>query len=106
MFPVGVYLFLAFIDINLMWYAMFEKGADYYKDLMALGIATLITVYMSVAATSGTVMLSSTEVMHDPALMWIGIIIAVAQGFIFCIEVLETIVDYYANKHPRLITNE
>ena len=104
MFPVGVYLFLAFIDINLMWYAMFEKGADYYKDLMALAIATTMTFYMAVAAVSGSVQLSTSTVMHDPALMWIGIIIGVAQAFILVIEIIETVQDYYAQRMQRLIS--
>lgn len=104
MYSLGLYLFLAFIDINLTWYAMFEKGADYYKDLMALGLATFITVYLAVAAASGTVLLSSTTQLEDAGLMWIGIIIAVAQGFILVLEIIETIQDYYAQKMRSMIS--
>jgi hypothetical protein len=104
MYSLALYLFLALIDINLTWYAVFEKGSDYYKDLIALGIATFISVYMAVAASSGTVMLSSTTYLSDAGLMWIGIIIAVAQGFILLLEIIETIQDYYAQKVQRLIS--
>jgi hypothetical protein len=104
MYSIGIFLFIAVIDVLFTNYALSEKGADYYKDLIALGIATFLTVYLALAASSGTVMLTATTYLMDAGLMWIGFIIATAQGFILLLEVIETVQDYYAQKMQRLIS--
>ena len=123
MYSLGIYLCIAFIDIVLTVYAMWKKGADYYKDLIALGAAVFITLYLAMAAVSGTVILTSSHVqtiatvgdtstvvyappvvMQDDGLMWIGIIVATIQGFFLAFEIVETVEDYYAQKAENLIS--
>jgi hypothetical protein len=123
MYSLGIFLFIAFIDVALTLYAILKKGADYYKDLIALAAATFITVYLAIAAVSGTVILSSSHVqtiatvgdtstvvyapatvIQDDGLMWIGIIIAVIQGIFLLLEIVETVEDYYAQKAESLIS--
>ena len=62
MYSLGIYLCIAFIDIVLTIYAVMKKNSDYYKDLIALGAATFITLYLAIAAVSGTVILSASHV--------------------------------------------
>jgi hypothetical protein len=100
-----------------------KKNSDYYKDLIALGAATFITLYLAIAAVSGTVILSSSHVqtiatvgdtstvvyapatvIQDDGLMWIGVIIAVIQGLFLMFEIVETVEDYYAQKAESLIS--
>ena len=104
MYPVGVFLFLAVIDMFMTWYGVVEKGADYYKDLIALGIAAFMTVYLSLACVSGTVMLTDTTQLNDAGLMWLGFIIAIAQGIILLLEYIEAREDREAQKQERLIS--
>jgi hypothetical protein len=122
MYSLGIYLCIAFIDIVLTVYAVLKKNADYYKDLIALGAAAFITVYLALAATSGTVILTSSHVqtiatvgdtstvvyappivMQDDGLMWIGFVIAAIQGIFLLFEIVETVEDYYAQKADRLL---
>lgn len=103
MYPVGVFLFIAVIDMFMTWYGVVEKGADYYKDIAALIIATFMTVYLSLASVSGTVMLTSVTYLNDPGLMWMGFIIAAAQGYFTLMEYLEAREDREKEKRDRLI---
>ena len=123
MYSLGIYLCIAFIDIVLTIYAVMKKNSDYYKDLIALGAATFITLYLAIAAVSGTVILSASHVqtiatigdtstvvyapptvIQDDGLMWIGIIVAVIQGLFLLFEIVETVEDYYAQKAENLIS--
>ena len=103
MYPSGIFLFIAVIDMFMTWYGVVEKGADYYKDLIALGVATFLTVYLSLASVSGTVMITTSSFMQDDGLMWIGFIIATAQGLFTLMEILEAVQDYRTQKRERLL---
>jgi len=104
MYPVGIFLFIAVIDMFLTWYGVVENGADYYKDLVAVSIATFLSVYLAVASVSGTVLLTSEpSYLLDNGLMWIGILIATAQGYITVMAIMEAIQDYREQQHARLI---
>ena len=124
MYPLGVYLFIGVIDAAVTIYSISSKGTQYYKDLIALGIATFLTVYLAIAAVSGTVIISDGHaitsfddglgntttayttpvVMQDDGLMWIGIIVAAIQGLFLLFEIVETVEDYYAQKAENLIS--
>jgi hypothetical protein len=123
MYPIAIYLAVGLIDIGFTIYGVLGRGADYYKDLIALGVATFITVYLALAATSGTVIVSDGHVMissedglgnttttysdpsimQDDGLMWIGFVIAAIQGIFLLFEIVETVEDYYAQKAERLL---
>jgi arginine exporter protein ArgO len=103
MYPVGVFLFIAVIDMFLTWYGVVENGADYYKDIIAMSIATFLSVYLAVASVSGTVLLTSSPTyLQDNGLMWIGILVAVAQGYITVMAIMEAVQDYREQRHARL----
>lgn len=108
MYSENIFLFVAVIDILLTFYAVSSKKSDYYKDLIALGLATFLSVYLAQAAASGVVILNgptTQSYLMDAGLMWIGYLIAVCQGFILLLEGIETVQDYYAQKKmARLIT--
>src|SRR5512138_1485503 len=90
MYTTDIYLFIGVVDILLTIYAVLAKGTDYYKELIALFIAGILSVYLGVAATTGTVILSdSNGYLNDAGLMWVGIIIAATQGFFLLMEFLE-----------------
>lgn len=103
MYTASIFLFIGVIDVLLTWYAVTNKGVDYYKDLMALGLATFLTVYLAYSSAAGVVMITDTGYLMDGGLMWIGYLIAAAQGFILILEVIETVQDYYAQRMQRLI---
>jgi hypothetical protein len=105
MYSVGIFLFIAVIDIFMTWYAVVEKGADYYKDLVALFIASFLSMYLAICTVSGTVMMTSAPTFLDDAgLMWIGIIVAAAQGVFLLVEIVEAVQDYREQKKERLIS--
>lgn len=104
MYPVGIFLFIAVIDMFLTWYGVVENGADYYKDLIAVSIATFLSVYLAIASVSGTVLLTSLpSYLQDDGLMWIGILVAAAQGYITLMAIMEAIQDYRDQKREKLI---
>jgi arginine exporter protein ArgO len=104
MYPVGVFLFVAVIDMFLTWYGVVENGADYYKDLIAVSIATFLSVYLAVASVSGTVLLTSApSYLQDAGLMWLGIIVATAQGYITVMAIMEAVEDYRDQKREKLM---
>lgn len=106
MYPVGVFLFIAVIDMFLTWYGVVEKGADYYKDIAALVIATFLTAYLAIVSVSGTVMLTSTTYLNDAGLMWIGFIVAATQAYITLMEYLEAREERETEKRERLLNPE
>jgi arginine exporter protein ArgO len=104
MYSVGVFLFIAVIDVFMTWYGVVEKGSDYYKDLIALFLATFLSLYLAICSVSGTVLLTSAPTyLQDDGLMWIGILIAVAQGFVLLLEIVEAVQDYKEQKKSRLL---
>lgn len=104
MYPVGIFLFVAVIDMFLTWYGVVEKGADYYKDIIALSFATFITLYLALASVSGTVLLTSAPTyLQDNGLMWLGILVAFAQGVITLFEIMEAVQDYREQQHAKLV---
>lgn len=103
MYPVGIFLFMAVIDMFLTWYGVVEKGTDYYKDLAAMIIATVMTVYLALASVSGTVQLTSTTYLNDAGLMWFGFIIATAQAYITLMEYIEAREERAQEKRDRLL---
>ena len=103
MYSLGLYIMLAIIDINLTWFAVADKGSEYWKDLVAWMIATLLTAVMAQAAVSGTVILSDGTYLNDPGLMWLGYLIATCQGIYFLVELIEAAQVYKDEKRKRLI---
>lgn len=104
MYSVGIFLFVAVIDIFMTWYGVVEKGADYYKDLVALFIATFLSLYLAICSVSGTVMLTDAPTyLQDDGLMWIGILIAMAQAVFLLVEIVEAVQDYKEQKRTRLL---
>lgn len=104
MYTAGIFLFLAVVDMFLTWYGVVEKGSDYYKDLVSLVIATLITVYLSLASVSGTVILTTSMSLNDMGLMWLGFLIAAAQVYITLMEYLEAREERANEKRDRLLS--
>ena len=108
MYPIELFVFMAAVDIGLTVFAVTNKNTDYYKDLIALGLATFITVFLSQSIISGSVFVYSGDssgitmsYIQDAGLMWIGYLLAGCQGFILLLEGVETVQDYFAQKNMK-----
>ena len=106
MYPIEIYLMVAAIDGVLTIFSMLEKGTGYYEDLfgvsnivnmVALGVADFLSIYLALVSVSGTASLNGVPIMDD-GLMWIWMILAVIQGIFILLEIMEAYVEHLHGK--------
>jgi hypothetical protein len=98
MYPIEIFLMVVAIDGLLSAYATISKGTDYYKDVVALGFACFLSVYLALVSIAGTAIDCAGNPIMDDGLMWIFIIIAVIQGIFVMMELIEAYEEHLHNK--------
>jgi len=103
MYPLELFILVAVVDIIITVYAIVMRGPNYFKVMGAWILATFITVYLALSIISGSAFIYSsttlqTSVVQDDGLMWILIIIAVAQALLGLMEIIESYEEYQMNK--------
>ena len=110
MYPIEIFQAILVIDGLLTVYGILSKGADYWKNIVALGFATFLSVYLATVSISGTAFVYSaitnstslaTQAISDDGLMWIFYIIATIQGIYTLVEGAEAYELYIARKEDR-----
>jgi hypothetical protein len=109
MYPIEIFLAILVIDGVLSIYSIMDKGSGSYREMLgfsnivniiALGFATFLSVYLALVSVSGTASLNGIPVMDD-GLMWIFIVIAVIQGVFVLMELLEAYAEHLAGKEEK-----